>query len=237
MDFRLTTLKNSMIAQVHKNNTVSNNLANANTVGFKKEKTFFKSLTANRDVPTIEAKNVRQFSQGEMKNTGGNFDFAIAGRGFFTVEGENGEKYTRNGDFTLDSQGYLRTKDGEYVLGDGGRINLTLNGEQPGEISVNRRGEIYADGQLINKFEVSSFTPDTTMKKVAGNYFVPEDGETPESLLEPTVIQGKLEGSNVDPVQEMVKLMELKRDFGSAQKVAQTLDNTMSKANEIGKVR
>ncbi len=238
MDFKLSELKNALLTQVNKNDIVANNLANTNTVGFKKNVAFAEYMKAENK-GNNQIKSVQDFSQGELEQTDNPLDFALSGPGFFTVESEGKEVYTRNGHFNVDRDGFLRTMDGKAVLGQGGWINIAPDGIQPGELNVNSEGEIYADGELMGKFQISTFEPTVELRQMGNACFIPKDQRTwPTTVEEPHIIQGRLEESNVNPVDEMVQLLELHRNFESSQKTLQLIDEVLSKAaNRISRIR
>jgi len=238
MDFKLSELKNALLAQVSKNDVVANNLANTNTVGFKKSVAFAEYMKAEGKAENT-IKCVRDFSQGELQQTDNPLDFALSGTGFFTIESDGKEIYTRNGHFNVDRDGFLRTMNGKAVLGQGGWINIAPDGIQPGELNVNSDGEIYADGQMVGKFQICRFDPSVELRQLGNACFVPNDERAwPTTVEEPHIIQGRLEDSNVNPVDEMVQLVELHRNFESSQKTLQLLDDVLSKAaNRISRVK
>ena len=238
MDFNLSELKNSLVAQVNKNKVVANNLANSNTVGFKKSIPFSEYLEVDKE-GTSSIRSSQDFSQGEVEKTGNPLDFALTGSGFFTLDKDGKEIYSRNGHFTVDRDGFLVSTNNDPVLGEGGLINIAPNGIQPKEIQVNKDGEIYADGKMVGKLLISDFPPSVKLRQIGENSYVPNnDRNLPEIVEQPNINQGQLEGSNVNPVQEMTGLMELKRTFESSQRVLKVLDRVMGKAaSRISKVK
>ncbi len=165
----LYTGTSGMLAQMQNLDTIANNLANMNQVGFKRDTTVFKSFPemllrrANDDgmvkfplgsydrMPVIGAvgtgvevnETFTEFEQGGLRRTENPFDLALDGDGFFAVETKDGTRYTRNGSFLLDRDSFLVTKDGSYVLGENGRIQIKQN-----NFSVNEQGEIVVNGDL-----------------------------------------------------------------------------------------
>lgn len=238
MDFELSELKNALVSQVNKNNIVSNNLANSNTAGFKKSIAFEEYLDSEKGkLNTIQSQ--QDFSQGELKKTGNPLDLAITGRGFFTLDRNGDEVYTRNGHFTVDREGFLITNNGDTVLGEGGLINIAPNGIQPKDLNITKDGEIFADGERVGKLMISDFPSGTKFRQMGDNAFTPEnDRVLPEIVNRPNINQGQLEGSNVNPVEEMIGLMELKRSFESSQRILKVLDRVMGKAaSQISRVK
>lgn len=242
MDLKLTELKNAMIAQTYKNDVVANNLANVNTVGYKRDMMFYQILDTNME-SKLQMKTETDFSQGPLKQTNNPLDFAISGAGFFTIEMDGKIAYTRDGHFTVDQEGILKTTSGRPVLGQGGWINISRDGLKIGEISVSARGDIYTDSQLVDSYlidtlRITDFDTYSNLKKVGENLFIAEEGVNPNELDEPTIIQGKLEGSNVSPVTEMIKLIELQRSFESSQRAIRTIDTALGRAvREISRFR
>lgn len=239
VDFRLDELKSAMIIQTKKNDIVANNLANSNTIGFKKDFTFFDSYTKKlEDVNNLSIHTVKDFSQGEFESTNNPLDLGISGQSFFSIQMGNEEVYTRNGHFGLDKDGFLIDNIGNYVLGKQGPINLITNTEQVNNIFIGSDGEIYIDDILVDKLKIANFAEETKMERLSGSVFRVKNAEfnkiTEENCV---VLQGCIEQSNVNPVNEMVNLMELQRGFESSQRTARILDNILSKAaSQLSKV-
>jgi len=211
------------------------NIANVNTTGYKKQRISFKDYLVPSDIPsqaygegrvmvTLSGISI-DFTQGPLIPTGNPLDFAISGSGFFALEGN---KYTRNGRFMLDAEGNLITPDGLKVLGDGGPI--TLHGS---EIEVSDTGEILVDGVSVGRFRIVDFPDRNVLKKVSGGvYYSDAGGEDVNS----GVRQGYIEGSNVNPVQELIQMIETTREFETYQKMIQAFDEATSKTvNEMGR--
>lgn len=236
---------------------LSNNLANASTVGYKKEGSTSQAFddvlsykikdssenpnTAKRlgtlNLGVKIGENYTDFSQGSFRITGNTFDLALAGEGFFTVEftnkeGETSTKYTRDGSFTLDTDGYLVTADGDYVMGTRGRIKLN----PLKETAIDDNGFISQDGVTVAALKITDFTDYSYIEKYGENYYQPVDGAKTK-YAEATVKSGYLEMSNVQTVSEMVNLISITRAYESNQKIMQTYDETLDIAvNQIGKV-
>ncbi|MEW6602193.1 MAG: flagellar basal-body rod protein FlgF [Nitrospirota bacterium] len=211
------------------------NIANANTPGYKKERISFKDyivpvdnkrdLTPDGRVMADLSKRIIDFSSGTIQRTGNALDLAINGEGFFALEGN---RYTRNGNFMISSDGYLATKEGVKVLGDGGPIAM-----QVGNIEISPSGDVLVDGAPSGKVSVVNFSDTGVLKKVGAGMF-----ETAEAGSDVTaqISQGFLEQSNVNAIQEMVQMMASTREFESYQKIIQSFDEAASKTiNELGK--
>ena len=252
----LYTAYTGMINEQHRMDVLTNNLANANTVGFKKEgatSQAFDDVLALKIKDTTDAsmvkplggmsmgvkigENYTDYSQGSLRETGNTYDIALSGTGFFTVEfknkaGETSTKYTRDGGFTLDKDGYLVTKDGDYVLGTNGRIKI-----DPLQTSViDKSGRIYQNDQLVGTLKITDFEDYNYLEHYGENYYQIVDGAR-EKNGDFQTISGYLEMSNMSVVQEMVNMISISRAYETNQKIVQTYDSTLEiAANQIGKI-
>jgi flagellar basal-body rod protein FlgG len=162
------------------------------------------------------------FEQGSLKITGAPFDLAIAGDGFFKVQTPQGEFYTRNGHFRLTAEGTVITEQGFPVLSDGGEITLPAGVTH---FTIAESGEIYADGALVGQIALVGVENPANLEKLGGNMYRPRPGtEAVEIEAEGYVAQGFLEVSNVNPVYEMVNMIEAQRQFEAYAKVMQTTE-------------
>lgn len=247
----------SMITLQERQSVITNNLANVNTTGYKEEtlisKSFDEMILSNKDnyingTPTKQIlggvsfgvkidDTITSLKQGTHISTENNTDFAINGDGFFQVEDINGEQfYTRDGSFKIDSQGYLVTNGGYFVMG----INNQTNSNERiyvgnSKISVTPGNNINLDGENLYSFNVVNFENEKDLIKVGNNVY---SGENPINADNFDINQGYLEGSNVDYIDMTAQLMETVKEFEANQKVIQTIDSILSKiANEIGSVR
>ncbi|MDP8241025.1 MAG: flagellar hook basal-body protein [Candidatus Hatepunaea meridiana] len=235
MNIKLEILKNAMIAQTRKTGVTANNLANLNTSGYKRDVAFVDYL---KDSQNSNLKVETDFSQGQLKQTNNPLDLALAGRGFFTVETNQGETYTRNGHFQVGQDGLLKTSNGNPVIGNGGWINISTDGMKAGKINVTTRGEVYQNNELIDVLRIVDFESYIGLKKTGENLFVNTGNISSELVDEPVVKQGNLEVSNVSPVGEMIEMIEIQRQFESSQRTAKIIDSVLGRAvNDIGKYR
>lgn len=253
----LYTAYTGMINQQKRLDIVTNNLANASTTGFKREgltsKSFDQMLTVKLNdlsVPYLNegigkmslgvkiGENYTDYSQGSLKETGNTYDLALAGNGFFTIsytdkKGNTSEKYTRDGEFTMDSEGYLRTLEGDYVQGEGGAIMIPV---ETSEVSIRDNGDIYADGEYVDSLRIVDFEDYNNIEKFGENLYNVVDGAT-ETESTAAVKQGYLEMSNINVVKEMVEMITISRAYESNQKLIQTEDDMLDKSvNQVGKV-
>ena len=235
MQFELTKLKQAMMAQVDRNNLSANNLANITTTGFKKDEMFFQTLSDELDIAKSMT-HVTDLEQGQLQETANPFDLAISGKGFFTVETKDGLAFTRDGSFHVDEEGVIRNKSDLPVLGEGGWINVVSETGKPREVKITERGEVFADGNLIDKLAISDFENPADLKKTGSSLFLAGDDAIEFRVEEPEVKQGFLEGSNVNPAQEMIDLIEIQREFESIQRMVQTLDDVYKQAvQQVGR--
>ncbi|MBK5240425.1 flagellar hook-basal body complex protein [Clostridium sp.] len=256
----LYTAVTGLITGEAKQSVVTNNLANANTTGFKSDnlsiKKFDDVLIQNYDklVNGVNTKSTigslsmgsevddlnTYFTQGVIQNTDKSTDFAIEGNGFFTVQRDDGidnkNYYTRSGDFHVDGKGYLVTDSGDKVLGE----NKLTNANEPifvgeGMMVSDKYGNISVNGENKYKLNTVDFEDYKSMKKIGDNLF---EAANPIQNANVTVRQNALEKSNVNVTTEIVNMMTIMRNFESNQKVVQAIDETLGKAvNEVGTVR
>ena len=199
--------------------TISNNLANLSTKGFKRD-----ALSFN-EVLTQKMRSASDFSQGPIQYTGNAVDLALDGKGFFKVQTPKGLRYTRNGTFGLGKENTLVTQNGDPVLGDSGPIRVDGT-----EISVGTDGQIQMNGVSAGRISVVHFKDPGRLLKEGANYYV-DPGEAQElPWPEATrVQQGYLEESNVDMTEEMIRMVEAFRAFESIQKGIQSVDEATGK--------
>jgi flagellar basal-body rod protein FlgF len=278
----LYTGASGMLAMDHRMDTVSNNLANADLIGYKRdvavEKAFpqillrrmsddgvYKMPIGSTDVGPIVGKlgtGVEHnevftvFEQGSMKLTGNPFDLALQGLGFFTVDTPEGERYTRNGSFILGKEGYLLTKDGYMVQGEKGPIQIKKNNfkiDEDGNIFVNMKYQddpnrlvsteenMWEDYQKIDRLKLVNFDDTRYLQKMGNSFWKSTEFSGDAKIIEkgdrPRVIEQYLETANVNPVTEMVKLIEINRAYEANQKSIQTHDSLAGKLiNEVVKI-
>ncbi len=287
-----------MAARVHQMNVVANNLANVNTTGFKRDLMLFKAapeMVARRTndnglvvLPQLGSLDTRpvvgrlgtgvevnevyhELEQSSLRGTDNVFDFALEGDGFFSVLTPEGERYTRNGNFTLNAERVLMTHEGYPILGEAGIIqlktnNFTLNDDgeifinpqfsQPAERPVRLTENGYDEIQRLDRLKLVRFPRERYLEKAGTSFYsVTEQSGSPvlareysrvdydgnvlaeRSPLALKVVQGFLENSNVNPVIEMVKMIEVQRAYEASQKSITTGDQLLSRLiNSMGNV-
>ncbi|KXG76274.1 flagellar hook-basal body protein [Thermotalea metallivorans] len=173
------------------------------------------------------------YEQGQLYETDNSLDFAIKGRGFFQVETPEGIRYTRDGSFKLNGANELVTDEGFRVFGTQGPIVI-----RGAHVTVSESGDIMVDGERVNRMNLINITNLKDLRKEGNNLYRMEEGM--EAETEPfrgQILQGFLEGSNVDAVKEMIEMITLFRNYESNQRMIKAYDDTLQKTvNEIGKV-
>ncbi len=270
-----------MTVMQEKLDIISNNLANVNLTGYKKDMAVLKAfpdmqvrrqdddglvvfpLGSYDKMPFVGRlgtgvelnESYTVYEQGNLVDTENQFDFALDGKGFIAVETEKGERYTRNGSLTLDKEGYLVTKDGFKVLTEeGGYIQIKKN-----NFVIDKNGNIYQNNEyaldpdrlvqieenewrdtaLMGRLKIVRFPRERELRRegnslfyedeFTGKHFVPEGDERPK------IIQGFIEAANVNPVSEMVHMIEVQRAYEANQKSIQNHDQNLGRIiNEVG---
>lgn len=254
----LYTAWTGMVNEQNRMDVLTNNLANADTVGFKKEgstsQTFDDVLTVKikdasegfyntrrlgiRNPGVKIGENYVDYSQGSFRITDNTYDLALSGDGFFVIEftnkaGETSMMYTRAGQFTLNKEGFLVTEEGDYVLDtQNRRIQLdTLK-----DASIDTDGRISQGGTVIAQIQVVDFENYDYLKRYGETYFQPLEGARQiESVAE--IHSGYLEMANVQIVSEMVNLIAITRAYESNQKIIQTYDDSLEIAvTQLGRL-
>ncbi len=213
----------------------ANNLANANTDGFKAERVFARLL--DDELPTADA--VTDRSTGTFRPTGQSFDLAVGGDQFLVVKTPQGERWSRGGSWQLDTDGYLTDGDGNVAMGKKGPIRPGRDDQgRPVDVTsftVDRTGVVSVNGVAIDTLRIERSTAPGSLQHEAGTRFVPGDVQpVPDDARD--VRQGVLEESNVNTVSSLVDLISIQRNYAFAQKVLTTLDGIRATiSNDIGK--
>ena len=212
-------LMDGSLAQQLRFENISNNLANINTNGFKKDTLSFDKALSMNSYSRID------FSSGPIVHTGNKLDLALEGSGFFKIQTASGVRYTRDGAFTLDSEGGLVTRGGDPVLGENGPV--VVSGRT---IRISRDGMIADDNGPADTLAIVDFRQPELLKKEGSSRYV-YDGEQADIFKaeNPNVQQSYLEKSNVNPSEEMIKMIEAYRTFESVQKAIQSMDEVTNK--------
>ena len=243
----------SMLVNQVRLENISNNLANINTPGYKRTEVVTsafpevllcrmerlgKSGRATLSPVGLAAENIaieETFlveTPGAVLATGRDLDLALQGPGYFAVDTPRGVRYTRDGHLQIDAGGTLVTSSGHPVLGESGPITLLS-----GKLEIDAEGNIFEEGELIDRLQVFIFTPENALSKDDQGLFQALEAATPLETEETGVLQGCLEESNADITRQMTDLVKVRRSYEAAQKIFQTYDRLLSRsANELGKL-
>ena len=220
---------------------IAHNVANMNTTGFKGEKmmfiedlvrsrggdrTRFENLAFVRDIATV-----RDTREGPLNQTNNPLDLAVRGEGYFVINTEDGERYTRNGNFRLDETGKLVTQNGEPVASDSDQPFFFSPADR--EITISRDGSISTNNGPLGKLKLVKFENQQALRTIAdGLYASDQQGEVLEGA---DVVQGMLEGSNINPINEMTDMITVQRAYEGAKLLIDRENERMQRAiRELG---
>ena len=242
------------VAQERVIDILSNNIANANTTGYKEDTVTFKKLLANpwpnypSPIPPAHFKTDMSemhplrgnemeyvgisdigtdFTVGSLKSTQNPLDFALEKSGFFVVETPFGERFTRDGSFVLGNNGTLLTKNGAVVQG----LRGPITGLKEGSLEVNQRGEIFVQGRFVDQIKTVDFQNPKNLQKIGSNLFIYDGNRDEMTSSISNIQQGYIESSNVNPVKNMTNLIVAHRNYEALQKVIKSHDEALSQAN------
>jgi flagellar basal-body rod protein FlgG len=228
----------AMNALAKKHDVIANNLANVNTDGYKSDLALFRSFKSTLDermglVGTgvgVDAVTNR-FEQGAIAFTDNPLNAAISGNAMFAVMTPQGEKYTRNGNFSRNAVGELVTAEGYPVMGDGGPI--TIDG---GEVSIMNDGTVTVSGETAGKLRLVGVRSGDDLEKQGANLYTFKKGRTPAAVGDDVGVLGKhLEKSDVNTVREMVQMIEMQRAFDMNQKCIMAADDILRQGLSLGR--
>lgn len=240
-----------MLVQRKKMDILTNNITNIETIGYKKDNLIsrsFKDMMIERvnDPYIINATNivgnqntgvhideiVTGFQQGSMEDTGRLSDVALQGSGFFVVSTPEGDRYTRDGSFAVNKEGYLVNSDGLYISGEKGRIFVGKN-----EFVIDEQGNVAINDTIVNKLKIASFGDVSALRKQGNNLYMNYNNQQILSTTDTKAQQGCLEYSNVDMAEEMVNIMAVSRTYETNQRIVKMIDESLDKTvNEVGRV-
>ena len=222
---------------------IANNIANTDTAGFKVEEL---AVAEDPQAPAFTLGGpapvkfvmpngvIRDFGQGSLRKTDSPFDVAIEGQGFFKIQTPNGERYTRDGRFRMDEAGRLVTQGGSPVADDGGG-EITLDPAK-GQVSISPDGTISQGAERIGKLGVFTFANLSTLEKTGDNLMQNTSNQAATPAADARVRQGMLEGSNVNPILEITRMIEVSRAYEQMAKMMDTQGDLSSQAvQQLGK--
>jgi flagellar basal-body rod protein FlgG len=238
--------------------TIANNLANVDTVGYKGDQQTFASVFAQSMGVASESDEEqffhqehlapytgvgqgyvaasdmgKNYEQGRLIHTGNNLDFALTDRGsFFSVLTPQGERFTRAGNFRLNTENQLITAEGLTVNGKEGPIVVDGN-----DVQVSEDGTVIVDGRAIGGMKVVNFPRPDRLQKLGNSLFAPIDAENQPRIQESVqMVQGSVEGSNVESVSEVVKMIQANRSYSTMQKAITTQDEANRQAITLAQI-
>ncbi len=216
MDNASSVALSGQVARDRQMDVLANNIANLSTTSFKGEGVVFATLVSTASGTAVryvqDAGTVRDWSQGPLNRTGNSLDLALQGQGFFEVQTPQGIRYTRDGRMKLDATGQLVTLEGNPVLGDGASpIAVPANTT---DITIGEDGTLTTPTGSVGKLAVVNFDSLQGVAAETDGLYATEQAATPAT--DAKVEQGMLEGSNVQPITEMTRLMQASRAVGQA---------------------
>jgi flagellar basal-body rod protein FlgF len=236
MDNTLLVSLSQQLASYRSMDVIANNIANINTPAFKRESMRFEEYvqqakpaegeTGTQKISFVQDKGmVRDMTQGATTHTGAPFDLAISGKGYFTIKTPAGDRYTRNGHFTLDPDGRIVTEEGGVLQGDGGDVTIT---NDDGDIHIAQDGTITGARGQLGQLKLASFGSDAAMRKEGSSLYATE--QAPTVVETPQIQQGMLEESNVQPVVEISHMLDVLRAYQTTASLTQSQEDLMRNA-------
>lgn len=222
--------------------TVSENLSNTNTPGFRAMLNTFRAVPlVGEGLPTrtfvVDSTPGSDFTPAAFQPTGRELDVAVNGAGWIAVQGPDGkEAYTRNGSFQVTPNGVLQTRTGLNVIGDGGPITLPPDTEltiaKDGTISTVPSGPQATSVVVVGRLKLANPEP-SQLERSGDGLFRLKDGSTAAADAKVEVVSGNLENSNVNTVEAMVTMISLARKFDMQMKMLQSADSNAQKASQV----
>lgn len=233
MQTSLPVALSAQLAMEKRLDTIADNIANARTVGFRAEEVKFESfLSQATNEPVAFASTGEHYIStraGEMAQTGNPLDMAVSGDAFFAVQGRNGPIYTRDGRMTMTDAGDLLSLNGEPVLDVGG-APLQLN-PAGGGVTIARDGMITQNGVQVGAVGLFNMPPGAKLARAGTSGVIPDRAAVPVvDFAGVGVLQGFVEGANINPVLEMTRLIDVQRAFESAANLIQTSEKSLDDA-------
>ena len=212
---------------------IANNIANMDTTGFKSERVMFvDQLTRSRSDMSIadqrhayvqDFASYRDVSEGSFEKTNNPLNVAIHGQGYLVVQTESGERYTRNGNMRMDNGGQLVTSQGDPVLTDAGAP--VFFAPEDTQITIASDGTISTENGALGRLRVVEFDNMLNLERTAGGYYATD--QAAQNVQSPQVSQGMLESSNVQPIMEMTRMIDVSRQYQATQKMIDREDERM----------
>lgn len=215
---------------------VANNIANANTVGYRGEYTLFQEYLArtgtigHRELVsfTQDVGQYRSSSDGPLQTTGGQFDLALRGNGYFALGDPAGQIYARTGEFHADGQGRVTSSEGFPLLLEGGQPLIVDSGAGP--VDIAKDGTVRQANQTLGKLELATFGDQGALRRSSNGFY--NTDQAPLPAADATVVQGALEGSNVSPVLEVTRMLNVARSYDATQRMIEAENTRKTQTNQ-----
>ncbi len=215
-------------AYTKKQEIIATNLANTNTIGFKKYIADFNTIV--EEIDGVESESVQadisiDYSKGNLEYTGNSLDIAIDGEGFFTIETEQGLRYTRNGKFQLSNSGEIVLPSGGKLLGTNGPLTIPKGNNA---ITIDSTGKVKAGNKVIGELLINNFTQMSSLIPTGSGLFTAPLTALQDTIdLNHKIAQGYLEQSNVNVVMEMVQMIENMRSYEASNQIMKSFSDTL----------
>jgi len=224
----LTITQAGLLSDVERLRVLSHNLANATTLGFRRDVAVVRPFDTQLDqasagVSTTPVTDVDR-TPGALRYSGNPLDVALEGDGYFVLQSQAGAVFSRQGNFQLDSRGRLMGANGSAVLGASGEVMLSQ-----AEPRIDQAGGVWEGDKLVDTLRVVRFPADAQLVSLGGGAYA-SDAASLQDVEMPRVRQGYVEASNVVPMREMVRLIETMRHFEASQRVVRSYDDMMDRA-------
>jgi flagellar basal-body rod protein FlgF len=252
----LYTAALGMIPQQTRLEMTANNIANANSVGYKRVAVFEQSLIEARQNMLYNKGEAEQsdspldqytdFTPGSLQRTDNPLDLSMDKEGFFVLQDDDGnESYTRTGQFQIDENGMIVSDSGKYLVGDRGAIRIDaarmsqglMSDRKAVSIRISPNGELFANDQFVSRVQAMRVENPQTLLRTSGMEFTSTDETVVATIPQEdvTIKQGYLETSNVNIITEMIAMIQLQRSFEMGQKVITTNDGTLERSIDMGR--
>jgi flagellar basal-body rod protein FlgF len=210
---------------------IANNLANVNTTAFKGEKVLFHEFLVKtpggNPLSFVQDYGVlRDTREGKLETTGNPYDVAIEGKGFLAVDTPQGQRYTRNGRLRVDGSGQLTTADGYAVLDD--RLRPVKFAANDGTPAIATDGTISTANGRLARLDLVQFDNEQALEKSGSGLYATD--QQPKPASKSSLQQGMIENSNIEPITEMTKMLELMRNYETTQNLVKTDNDRQRKA-------
>lgn len=214
---------------------ISNNLANVSTPGYARQDTFVSRMSDAQsrpfEDPTVETRT--DFRAGPPILTGNPLDLSLEGSGFFVVRTGDGDLLTRLGSLRVGPEGFLQTAEGHSILGENGLLHVGQ-----GQVQVTKDGSVTVDGTYLDRLKLLTFRSGDDIERRPGGLWAVKNGrQATETIAPPVVRQGQIEGSAVQPVSELVGMIQAQRAYEAAASALRATDQTLQRAvNDIARI-